>query len=856
MKHVLSLTLMVSFALLALVSIVTAGAPGMMNYQGRLTDAGGDPLDDTLSITFTIYDDPTGGSNLWSETHADVVVTEGLFNVILGETNPVDDSVFADTARWLQITVEGEDIDPRTRLVTAAYAFRVETVDGATGGIISGDVDIQSDLTVSGKATIGPGHTNTGSYSFVAGESNTTTGNRATVGGGEGNTAGSLDVVAGGYGNTESGGVSVVGGGQWNTAAGNAGTVGGGAYDTASGQFATVPGGVLNTAGGDYSFAAGLRAKVDTAHHGTFIWADHTNADFASTGQDQFLIRAAGGVGIGTNSPGEALEVAGIIYSNTGGIKFPDATIQTTAATGGGGGGWTDDGDVVRLETSEDSVGIGTATPTEKLEVDGNIKASGTITSGSSITIDGSADKITATSGTIDFDDENILTTGKATIGPGHANTGSNSFVAGESNTASGDRATVGGGRWNVASAAYATVGGGTRDTASGVFATVPGGAENTAGGDFSFAAGFRAKVDAAHHGTFIWADFTDADFASTGQDQFLIRATGGVGIGTNSPGEALEVAGIIYSNTGGIKFPDATVQTTAASGGWNWQDSSSYGPDSVLYAGYGDSTDAITDGGIDLADIGQNGASADQIMKWNGSAWALSSDETGNEWNWQDSSSYGPDSVLYAGYADSTDAITDGGIDLADIGQNGASADQIMKWNGSAWALSSDETGSGNGWADDGTIVRLETSGDSVGIGTATPSEKLDVDGNIKASGTITSGSSIIIDGSADKITATSGTIDFDNENIVTTGKATIGPGHTNTGTNAFVAGDSNTVTANRATVGGYLNTATGGRSTVGGGCLNTAGGLWYATVGGGYTNTASGQWCATIAGGRENQA
>lgn len=38
-------------------------------------------------------------------------------------------------------------------------------------------------------------------------------------------------------------------------------------------------------------------------------------------------------VGIGTASPREALEVAGVIYSSNGGLKFPDGSIQTKAAT-------------------------------------------------------------------------------------------------------------------------------------------------------------------------------------------------------------------------------------------------------------------------------------------------------------------------------------------------------------------------------------------------------------------------------------------------------------------------------------------------------------------------------------------
>jgi len=86
--------------------------------------------------------------------------------------------------------------------------------------------------------------------------------------------------------------------------------VGGGFENSATGQYSTIPGGNSNRAQGGFSLAAGRRAKAD--HPGTFVWADSASSsgvDFISTDANQFLIRATGGVGIGTNAPGEQLHV-------------------------------------------------------------------------------------------------------------------------------------------------------------------------------------------------------------------------------------------------------------------------------------------------------------------------------------------------------------------------------------------------------------------------------------------------------------------------------------------------------------------------------------------------------------------
>lgn len=100
----------------------------------------------------------------------------------------------------------------------------------------------------------------------------------------------------------------------------------------------------------------------------------------------------------------------------------------------------------------------------------------------------------------------------------------------------------MGGGADNLASGSGATVGGGANNLASGASATVPGGRDNRATGDFSLTAGRRAQAD--HAGAFVWADSTNVDFVSSADNQFLVRASGGVGINTNAPAAALAVDG------------------------------------------------------------------------------------------------------------------------------------------------------------------------------------------------------------------------------------------------------------------------------------------------------------------------
>jgi hypothetical protein len=97
---------------------------------------------------------------------------------------------------------------------------------------------------------------------------------------------------------------------------GNNASVGGGDHNSAAGDYASIPGGRSNTASGLYSFASGRRAKA--VHDGAFVWGASTDADVASTGANQFIVRAPGGIWLGTTSAPSISIATDFLNTSTG----------------------------------------------------------------------------------------------------------------------------------------------------------------------------------------------------------------------------------------------------------------------------------------------------------------------------------------------------------------------------------------------------------------------------------------------------------------------------------------------------------------------------------------------------------
>jgi trimeric autotransporter adhesin len=118
-----------------------------------------------------------------------------------------------------------------------------------------------------------------------------------------------------------------------------------------------------------------------------------------------------------------------------------------------------------------------------------------------------------------------------ATVAGGYGNQSHSegSTVGGGSNNhAYRAHSTVAGGSGNWAMGEESTVGGGSNNSAKGELSTVTGGQFNVARGQFSLAAGQYAHAN--HDGSFVWGDASTTDsVASSGNNQFVVRATGGM---------------------------------------------------------------------------------------------------------------------------------------------------------------------------------------------------------------------------------------------------------------------------------------------------------------------------------------
>ncbi len=289
------LVLTLTLSLTLLVCPAYTAIPQKINYQGYLTNSAGVPVSGTEQMVFSLYDVASGGSALWTETRM-VTVTKGVYNVTFGEVTVLGLDFSVPYYLGVQVGTDPE-MSPRIPLTSAGYAFRAQTVESVGSHTHSG-ADITSG-TVS-EPRIDP---------LMARDSEVTTqvnAHASRTDNPHSTTAAQVGAAPAVHGH-------------------NATDITSGTLDNA--RFSaysdlSTEGYLDNNAGTDLLTRAQGDGRYVNVTGDTMTGALNLPANGLAVGTNQLIV-SGGGVGVGTATPNEQLEI-------TGNLRLP----ETTATTG------------------------------------------------------------------------------------------------------------------------------------------------------------------------------------------------------------------------------------------------------------------------------------------------------------------------------------------------------------------------------------------------------------------------------------------------------------------------------------------------------------------------------------------
>ena len=124
-RGLLVLSIFIGIALL----LAACGPDRQLGYQAVLTGPGGIPVPNgNYEVLVKFWDDPTataGGDLIYSDTQT-VAVTNGMLNIaipnLVTEADILDPADFSQPL-WVEITINGEKLSPRQKLLGTPYAY-------------------------------------------------------------------------------------------------------------------------------------------------------------------------------------------------------------------------------------------------------------------------------------------------------------------------------------------------------------------------------------------------------------------------------------------------------------------------------------------------------------------------------------------------------------------------------------------------------------------------------------------------------------------------------------------------------------------------------------------------------------
>ena len=116
--------------------VLADAVPPLVNYQGKVYQPSGAAVPDgAYRVAFSVYDVPTGGTAIWTETYDALLVKGSAFHVLLGSINPIGASIFSTADRYLGVKLGTDpELTPRQKIASVPYAMVAEKVPAGTIG--------------------------------------------------------------------------------------------------------------------------------------------------------------------------------------------------------------------------------------------------------------------------------------------------------------------------------------------------------------------------------------------------------------------------------------------------------------------------------------------------------------------------------------------------------------------------------------------------------------------------------------------------------------------------------------------------------------------------------------------------
>ena len=112
--------------------LAEAQVPARINYQGRLLQ-GTNLVNGVTNIVTRLYSASSGGSPMYVETNASVVISDGLYTLVIGDEASGLATALTNNPVYLEIAVGAQTLTPREALAAVAYAITAAGVQN--GGV-------------------------------------------------------------------------------------------------------------------------------------------------------------------------------------------------------------------------------------------------------------------------------------------------------------------------------------------------------------------------------------------------------------------------------------------------------------------------------------------------------------------------------------------------------------------------------------------------------------------------------------------------------------------------------------------------------------------------------------------------